>query len=199
MDLFELLSYWLARFGQTLGGWVARTAQWAGDWYEKAYSLYDTNWGRISWYTSHTIFYRLDAAMHLVMTITAIFDYPYFWVEEVYNNIVFWWRQIAVFWPTRLMLLFEDKWTWAETWYTDWIQYVTWLLDNHKPKIHAIFSTDWLKVNWLVLERWTDIFNVIEPHVAGWRTFAEDPAQGIWDFVKPRLQGLVANYLVELW
>ena len=199
MDFLEWVGYWVIAFGISTVEWIQRTTEYAGNFFFKSRELFNTVWGRLCSLTDATTYNWVLAAIAFAQKLGEIWEYRYFWVEEVFHELLTKLRQITTIWWARVNTVFNEKWEWVHDWFTDWVEYTTWLLNNYKPRIHLAFVTDWPKLNWLIVERFVDLFNAIEPHVAGWRTFAEDPAQGIWDFVKPRLQELGAGFLVDLW
>lgn len=198
-EFLEWVEYWTVRWGLTGPGWLARTAEWAGAWYVKAVKLYTSIWGRLDNLTTSQTYNWIQAAIKLVQTLNDVWGNRYAWFQDLYVNLVTRWRQTFVDWWDRLVVILDTKWTWVEAWFTDWVEYGTWLFDNHKLKINYVFETDWKKLWWVIGERFEDLHNVFEFNLVGWKVFIDDPGQAIWDWLKPRLQQLVAEFLVELW
>lgn len=82
---------------------------------------------------------------------------------------------------------------------TDWWSTISTIFDIHPDKIIYLVTDGWLRYWWFVVERWEDIFGVIEGHIAGWQTFVDDPAQALWDWIEPDVRKLVANFMVRIW
>jgi hypothetical protein len=198
-EFLDWVAFWTVAWGITAVQWLQHTTEWAGTMFLKARELYNTLWGRLSDLASVTVYNRILAANALAAKIGEVWGYGYFWVEEVFHELIFKLRQVTVLWWTRLVFLFNTMWAAVDEWWTDWVAYATWLFKNHKLKINLLFVDDWLRVVWLVVDRFEDLHGIIESHLNGWRTFIDDPAQALWDWVKPKLQNLVATYLVELW
>lgn len=198
-DLLDWIGYWTVAFGLSAVEWLQRTTEWAGNFFLKARELYNTLWGKLHDLADPTTYQWIKAAIALVQKIGEIFEYRYFWVEEIFTDLVTRWRQALVIWWERLVETFDTHWPWLSKWLRDWIQYATWFFDNHQLKLDFVFVTDWPKLTWLMIDRFEDLFGAFEGHIEGWRTFADDPATAIWNWVKPRLQELAANWMVELW
>jgi hypothetical protein len=81
----------------------------------------------------------------------------------------------------------------------DWWESIYTVFYLHPQKILYVLTDGWLRYVWLVIDRWEDLYGVIEEHLAGWRTFAEDPAQALWSWIEPKLQQLAAEFLVKVW
>lgn len=198
-DVVDWITYWTTAWGLTAAGWLARTTQWAGDWYIRAVALYTRMWGRLVNLTDFFQYNWIQAAIKLVQAVNDVWGNRFFWLQDLYVNLVTRWRQTFVDWWYRLVEVFDTNWSWVHKWYTDWVKYVTWLFDNYKERIHYALVTDWPKLWWLIAERFEDLHNIFEFHLPGWKTFIDDPGQAIWDWLKPRLQGLVSEFLVEIW
>jgi hypothetical protein len=107
-----------------------------------------------------------------------------FWIE---SWGVWFGESPSIFFVNAYMLLY------------DWWESVRTVFYVHPEKILYVLTDGWLRYVWLVIDRWEDLYGVIEEHLEGWRTFVEDPAQALWSWIEPKLQQLAAEFLVKVW
>jgi hypothetical protein len=106
------------------------------------------------------------------------------WIEEL--DITFGHDRLTLIWSLRSLIF-------------DWWDNVYTVFELHPEKILYLLTDGWLRYVWLVIDRWEDLYGVIEEHLEGWRTFVDDPAQALWEWIEPKLQRLAAEFLVKVW
>lgn len=180
-------------------------------------------WVERSGYTVATNWWTLVKALidDWIWKLRLFFDRLYLTIYSLGTSL---WE--AVFWLftdriQALLYIIRDKYTtlshliytfgqwvgtWADTWFrridylvSGWWETIETVFEFHPEKLLYLVTTGWLKYCWYVIDRWEDLFGIVEEHLEGWRTFVDDPAQALWDWVEPRLQELTAAFLVKVW
>lgn len=195
----EWLDYWTGVWGIRAVQWIQYTAQWAGRWATKARLLYDDMWARLSWLVEDYARVAVDWSGAWANRARELFGWRYRNINELMVNLFDKIFVVTGDWWSHLKTLSKDWWFWEREWFQFSGPVLIPLFEDHKTKIVFGLTEGWPKVWWFINDRWVTLFGTIEGHIEGWQTFVDDPAQALWDWVEPKLQGLGAGWLVKLW
>lgn len=220
-DVWAWLSTHLGYFGVSFAQWIQSTATIAGKFFWQIYFFFTEHIPRILWliYDGFAgygwdilgIYSRIRLAFDTWWTRTlrfikdwyyAAIDYFDLWRFKLRTFALHWWARANELYETlwsRIGKVLREWWSLVYKWFNDWCRFFVDLFEEHKEKIIYCLTEGWPRVWWFVYTRFTLIFQDFENHIEGWTIFISDPAQAIWDWLEPRAQELVADFLARLW
>jgi hypothetical protein len=221
IDVINWLAHWLGQVGCSVSEFLWNAGRLAHEFFDTLYYYCTDMLPRLAWlaydafavgeYIIEGIAWRLHKLFEALWErVTSLFEewwgkvswfFTELW-ERAVKLLDFWWGNVThllIEWWSYFTLLFDDWWTLVFEWFNEWADYFIWLFDEHKDKIAYILTDGWIRLVWLIIDRFEDLFAVFEGYIEGWQTFIDDPAQAIWNWFEPRAQELVAEFLARIW